>query len=339
LDLLLIPAILLALWLLLGTVGWILKRTGRPGKKNLAKLAFSPPGWMLVILVHWLCMRQVGVPLLFRYYQDKVMMWAFLIVMVWLAMRLVDRAVDSLTRRVQENRQGFAVSIFSLVRQGAKVILILIAILITLAGLGFNIGTALAGVGIGGIALALGAQKSLEHLIGGITVLSDRVLHIGDRCRLGSQIGTVEDISLRSTKIRTLEGSLLAVPNGVMATINLENLSNRNRFLFNPVIGVRYETTAEQLECLLEQLRNLLAQQPLVDPESRRVCFKSIGASSLELEIFAEIVTGDFLEFVRIREELLLAIMRIVEGVGTGFAFPSQTLYLRRDAKLPSEHS
>jgi MscS family membrane protein len=128
------------------------------------------------------------------------------------------------------------------------------------------------------------------------------------------------------------KGSLLSIPNGVMAAINLENLSNRKGFLFNPVISLRYETTPEKLLQGLENIRNIMKGHPRVDPAGLRVCFRNFGASSLEVEAFANILTSEMAEYILIREQLLLEIMRAVESAGAAFAFPSQTLYLTQDS-------
>jgi MscS family membrane protein len=236
------------------------------------------------------------------------------------------------------HNRAFAVSMFCLIRRISKVVLCIIGLLVAIWAMGFDLKTALAGVGIGGIAIALGAQKTLENLIGGITVLTDRVMNVGDRCKVDGQIGTVEDISLRSTKFRTLDGSLLAVPNGIMATINLENLSDRKYFLFNPIINLRYKTSAEKLLQGLIAIRHILDEAPQVDREDLRVCLKGFGPSTLDVEVFANILTSNFTEYIEIRQKLLMQILRAMKSSGIEFAFPSQTLYLTQDSSALSEN-
>jgi MscS family membrane protein len=218
-----------------------------------------------------------------------------------------------------------------------KALVLIVAVLATLGILGFNLTTVLAGVGIGGIAIAFAAQKTLENLFGGISVLADEVIRVGDTCRFGDRVGIVEDISLRSTRIRTVERTELSIPNGALATMNVENLTRRDKILFNPTLGIRCETTADQLRYVLAEIRRMLFEHPKVDSDSARIRFASFDPSSLSLEIFSYVLTRDMGEFTAIREDLLLRIMAIVQKSGTDFAFPSQTLYLARDTGLNKE--
>ncbi len=197
--------------------------------------------------------------------------------------------------------------------------------------------TALAGLGIGGIAIAFAAQKTLENLFGGVSLLGDEVIRVGDVCRFGDKTGTVEDISLRSTRIRTPERSELSIPNGTLATMNVENLSRRDKILFTTKLGLRYETSADQLRYVLAQIRRLLYEHPKVETNGARIRFIGYDNSSLTLEVFCYVLTRDNNEFLAIQEDLLLRIMDIVEASGTGFAFPSRTVYLGRDTGLDKE--
>jgi MscS family membrane protein len=195
----------------------------------------------------------------------------------------------------------------------------------------------LAGLGIGGLAIALAAQKTLENLFGGVSVLADEVIRVGDTCRFGDRVGTIEDISLRSTRIRTTERTELSIPNGALAAMNVENLTRRDKILFNPTLGVRYETSADQLRYLLAEVRRMLYEHPKVESESARIRFANFDNSALSLEIFSYVLTPDFAEFTVIREDLLLRIMDLVRKSGSDFAFPSRTLYMTRDSGLDKE--
>jgi MscS family membrane protein len=218
-----------------------------------------------------------------------------------------------------------------------KALVLIVAALATLGILGFNLTTVLAGVGIGGIAIAFAAQKTLENLFGGVSLLADEVIRVGDSCRFGDRVGTVEDISLRSTRIRTVERTELSIPNGALATMNIENLTRRDKILFNPMLGIRCETSADQLRYLLAEVRRMLYEHPKVESDSARIRFASFDNSALSLEIFSYVLTRDYAEFTAIREDLLLRIMDIVAKSGTGFAFPSRTVYFSRDSGLDKE--
>src|SRR6202043_4042231 len=171
-----------------------------------------------------------------------------------------------------------------------KAAIFVLAIFVILGTLGFNLTTPLAGLGIGGIAIAFAAQKTLENLFGGVSLLSDEVLRIGDTCRFGDRVGTVSDISLRSTRIRTPERTELSIPNGSLATMNVENLSRRDKLLFNSKLGLRYETSSDQLRYVLAQIRRLLYEHPKVETDGARIRFIGFDNNALTLEIFCYVL-------------------------------------------------
>jgi MscS family membrane protein len=213
----------------------------------------------------------------------------------------------------------------------ANALLILSAMLLVFHAMGFDTSTALAGVGIGGIAIALGAQKSMENLIGGIAVLSDEVIRVGDVCRFGSSTGVVEDISLRSTRIRTGERTELSIPNGTLATMTVENLTRRDKMLFEVKLGLRYETTPDQLRVVLAETRRMLYEHPKVEQSSASIRFTGFKDVSLGLDASCYLLTTNDSEYAAIREDLLLRILEIVQAAGTGFALPSRTIYMTND--------
>jgi MscS family membrane protein len=189
----------------------------------------------------------------------------------------------------------------------------------------------LAGLGIGGLAFALAAQPTLQNMISGFTLYADCPLSVGDFCRYGDRIGTVEQIGLRSTRIRSPDRTVVSIPNSEFANLQLENFAKRDRMLLLTTLGLRYETTPDQLRFVLAELRRLLIAHPKVDPDPARIRFTGIGAYSLDVEAFAYVSTSDWNEFLAIREDIYLRILDIVTECGTGFAFPSQTNYLARD--------
>jgi MscS family membrane protein len=205
--------------------------------------------------------------------------------------------------------------------------------------LGVNITALLAGLGIGGIAVAFAAQKTLENLFGGILIISDQLIRVGDFGRFGDCMGTVEDIGLRSTRVRTLDRTVVSIPNGYLASTNIESFALRDKFWFHPTIGLRYETTADQLRYVLAEVRVLLYAHPKVETPSARVRFVRFGASSLDLEIFAYILAPEYTVYLEIQEDLMLRIMEIIEASGTSIAFPSQTMYVVRDPGLDAAKS
>lgn len=248
----------------------------------------------------------------------------------WLLVRLVDVISDVVEHRY-EARGARAHQFVPLGRKFLKSFLIVIAVVAALDSFGFNVTALVAGLGVGGLAVALAAQKTLENLFGGVTVLADRPVQVGDFCRFGDKVGIVEEIGLRSTRIRTLDRTIVTVPNAEFSTLQLENFAARDQMRLNTTLGVRYETTSDQLRRTLEALRGVLREHPRVSEDPRRVRFVGFGASSLDIEVYAYIETTDWNEYLELREEIYLKMMDAVERAGTGFAFPSQTVYLTQD--------
>jgi MscS family membrane protein len=168
-------------------------------------------------------------------------------------------------------------------------------------------------------------------------VLADEVFRVGDVCKFGDRTGTVEDIGLRSTRIRTEERTLVAIPNGTVATINLENLSRREKILFKTSLGLRLDSKPDHVRYVLSEVRRLLYSHPKVESNTVRVRLTDVAGSALSVEVVSYILTQDFNEFAAVREDLLLRMMDVLEDAGGGLALPAQTLYLSRDAGIEKE--
>ena len=300
----------------------------------------SRPLWLLLAVIsHSIIVRRIRLPLLQRHYYQQVAGVFFVIAVTWLAWCILRQVMRrGRERAIMSGRMGTG-SLMLLGERILKAALVIVGVFAVLSTLGFNMSTALAGLGIGGIAIAFAAQKTLENLFGGVSVLGDEAIRVGETCRFGDRIGTVEDISLRSTRIRTPERTELSIPNGSLATMNIENFSRRDKVLFNTNIRVRLETSPDQVRYLLAEVRKLLYEHPKVETEGARIRFVGFEEGALTLEIFSYILTRDFADFLAIREDLLLRIMDIIESSGTELAFPSRTLYLGRDAGLDRDRA
>ena len=257
----------------------------------------------------------------------------------WLSLRFIDVFFDVREKRLAAGSSEI-ISFMHLGRKLLKVLAVMSgALFIFFYIAGINLTAVIAGLGVGGIAVALAAQKTLENLFGGITVVSDESLHVGDLCRIGDYLGTVHAIGLRSTQLRTLARTIVSIPNGQLALMNLENLGKRDMIWFHHKLKLRYETTADQLRYLLAEIREVLYRHPKVESSSARVRLIGFGDSSLDLEVFAYVLETDYADFLTIQEDLLLRIMDIVRGSGSGFAFPAQTTYLATDPGLDAAKS
>ena len=203
--------------------------------------------------------------------------------------------------------------------------------------LGLPVYSIVAGLGIGGLAVALAIRPTLENLIGGVMLYLDQPVRVGDFCTFGDKMGTIESIGVRSTKLRALDRTMITVPNAALADMQLINWAKCDRMLITTTIGLRYETDPDQLRYVLVKFREMLHAHPTIDPETVRVRFAGYGVSSLDIGVRVYALTHEWNEFHAIREDIYLRMNDIVRKSGSSFAFPSQTLYMGRDGGLDSE--
>jgi MscS family membrane protein len=215
-------------------------------------------------------------------------------------------------------------------RLGMRVLGFVLAVTVILYGaqlLGLPVVPLLAGLGVGGLAVALAAQPTIENFIAGLTIYADRPVRVGDFCRFGDTVGTVEEIGMRSTRIRTLENTVVSVPNGEFSKARLENFSRRERLWYHPSIRLRYETTPDQVRFILVEVHKVLYAHPKVIPDPARVRFVAFGEYSLDLEVFAYINVTDYGEYLEVAEDLNLRIMDVVKAAGSELAVPARIEY------------
>lgn len=242
----------------------------------------------------------------------------------WLCVRIVDAFIGGVHALLMARHSSFPYSTLSLTSRILKVTILVFAFTALLSDWGYNTTTILAGLGVGGIAIALAAQKTIENLFGGVAVISDGSVKIGDYCKFGSGSGTVEDIGLRSTRIRTIERTLVTVPNGAFSGMTIENFSHMDKTLFHLTLNLRRDTTPDQVRLVLESVGNSLTHHPNIEPGAVPIRFVGIGSYSLDLEVFVYVRTVDGDEFLKIQQELLLTILDEVAAAGTSLALPTQ---------------
>ena len=294
---------------------------------------FGPTAVLGAVIVHYYFVYVIGASILYReYYRDLLLIllafalyWAITKLTYWLSLRVWNRLTD---RGMYAER-----SLVSLIRRVLDVaIFFVIALVVFKNVLNWNLTAALAGLGIGGLAIGLGAQKTFENMMGGISILTDRALLVGDVCKIGDQRGMVEDIGLRSTKLRTEERTLVSIPNGTVATAILENFRLRDKILFRQTVRLRYDLTPDHVRYVSEQLRQVLTGHPKVDAGSARVRLLKLGENAIEMEIYAYILTREYREFLAVQEDLILQAMDVLENSGAAVAVPGQTTMVTRDS-------
>ena len=203
--------------------------------------------------------------------------------------------------------------------------------------LGLPILSVFAGLGIGGLAIALAIKPTLENLIGGVVLFVDKPVRVGDFCSFGTKMGTVETIGIRSIQLRALDRTLITVPNAQFVDLELVNWAACNQLMMKETIAVRYETTPDQLRYVVAKLREMLQGHPRLNSKKVRARFSGYGNSSLNITIRVYAKTQEWDEFHAIREDILLRIYDVITEAGTGFAFQSHTLYMGKDSGLDEE--
>ncbi len=284
----------------------------------------QPARLLLMALIIWWMLSEISLPLLARQLWAGTASTLTIGSCVWLVIRLNRRGEELVRRRLEKLNNAAAQSILRLGRRMIDLLAIFVGLLITLRYFGVNPTAALAGLGVGGIAVALAAQKTLENVIGGISIIFDHAVRVGDLLNTGSTSGVVESTGLRSTRIRTSDRTVVIVPNGQLANAQLENLSLRDTFWFHPNVCLHHETTADAVRSIVGTISLSLGRHALVDRDSFRVRFFRLGPSSLDIEIFAYVLANDWPHFLEIQEDLLLQVMKIVEAAGARLAFPAQ---------------
>lgn len=306
-------------------------------KKALIKAFLVPLRLWLAVTVFIFISENIGISILVRQYFSSVTLslyWLAFLILLWQITNLVSIIFEN---KMSKKRNTAALSAIEFCRRSIKFFLIATAVIVALKLNNYDITSWLAALGIGGLALALGAQKTIENIVGSVSILIDQPIRVGDFCKVGDTLGTIEQIGIRSTRIRTLARTVVTIPNGDFSSQKIENYTHRDNFWYHAKLGLRYETSQDQIRYILVEIRSMLFAHPKVTNYPNRVRFISFAADSLIIEIHTYICTADNEEFQEVQEDINLRIMKIIEDSGSGFAFPSQTVYLSKDPGLAKD--
>lgn len=253
------------------------------------------------------------------------------------ALRLTTAAIE--LSRLSYERQGKHTSTAMLgpIRKGLSVLIVVLCAISLMRSLGFDVTAIIAGLGIGGVAIALAGQKTIENLFGGISIIMDQPVRVGDFGRFGTTMGTVEDIGLRSTKVRTLDRTLVSIPNAEFSHMTLENFEKRDKFRWVTQLGIRMDASSDQMRLLLMQIKELMLSHPMIYKDPARVRFVSFGDSAFNVEIFAYVKASSYNEYIAVVEDMNLRILDVIRDAGTDLAYPAQTLFLERGTGMNKE--
>ena len=309
-------------------IALIIRRTmgdpDAPSHRNILRFLILPFGIWATIVAMNLSAEQLGrgvtAETVSRYSPLPVL------ITVWVMFAGTNLFTDIYANRLRHmGRMGGEV-LLRPVANAVKLIIAISCVLIYLDKIGINITTVLAGLGVGGIAVALALQRPMEDVFGAVTLYAQQPAKIGDFCRFGQITGTLEEIGLRTTKVRTLANTLIAVPNSQLANEAIDNFSARRKILYNTRLRLGYDTPPETVRRVLEGIRKLLAGDDRVIDEGSRVRFVEISDDSLQIEIFTHINTTVWADFLEISEDLNLKILEVIAEAGTSLALPASTL-------------
>ncbi len=253
-----------------------------------------------------------------------------ILVTVWLMFAGMNLMRDIYSSRLQQRDRSGAAVLLRPAINAVKLLVGMAAALIYLDKLGINITTVLAGLGVGGIAVALALQKPMEDVFGAITLYTQQPIRVGDFCRVGTEMGTIEEIGLRTTRLRTLANTLIAIPNGRLANEPIDNYSAREKILYRPTLRLRYDTTPEQLTHILEGIREFFSSHDRILQDNHRVRFREIADDALLIEVYAYLDTKDWSVYLELAEELNMRILEIVAQAGTTLSLPARTLHIEQ---------
>jgi MscS family membrane protein len=273
--------------------------------------------FVIYLLLPWLHLYEPA-----HAFVHGLMQGAFLVGFFWILSRAVDIGGQLLTRSPWARRNRSSRSLIPLVTRVGHIALVAIAVIALLSHLGYPVASLIAGLGVGGLAVALAAQKTLENLFGAFAIGADQPFQEGDFVRIDDFLGTVEYIGLRSTKFRTLDRTLITIPNGKLADMKLESFSARDRLRFATMLRLTHGTGPEQVRRVVSGLEQCLRAQPKLWPDGVTTRLLQLGSTSIDIEVAAWFDTADFAEFQRIREEVLLAFMEVVARTGANLYAP-----------------
>lgn len=260
----------------------------------------------------------------------KLLMFLILAGVVWTIWILLDSIAARMASVALSTDSKLDDQMVPVLRKLAKIAVGALGAAFFLQMLGYPVSGIIAGLGIGGLAVALAAQDSLSGFFSSVVLFMDRPFVVGDFVQIGGTTGTVEEIGFRSTRIRTLGRTLVSIPNKEVVDSTIDNLSRRPMRRTEITVGVTYGATASMMRALLDDLRGLLSSNPAVDGETVTVFFTEFGPYSLNVEMKFFIRTTEFVEWLRLREEINLSVMGAVQARGMSFAFPTQTIHMGR---------
>jgi MscS family membrane protein len=294
-----------------------------------------PFGFLAAFAFWWVAIGWSALPMSTLQALTAMLKFLTAIGMVWCVYRAVDIVSAFLERQAARTDTALDEMLAAFIRGSLRVVVVAFGVLFILSNIGLNVNSLIAGIGIGGIAVALAAKDPLENLLAGITLLLERPFQVGDLVVVGETRGTIEEMGLRSTRLRTFENTLVTLPNAEMMRGKLDNFQKRKVRRVRATISVTYSTPPDKIEAFCEGIREIIRAHPYTAKDKYHVWFNQFGPSSLDILVFCGLTAGDWATELRERHRLFLDIMRLAQELGVEFAYPTQTIYVAQ----PKEHA
>lgn len=250
---------------------------------------------------------------------------------VWMALRWIELFSNVAKSRAELTESRMDEQSIPMLTRLAQIVAVVMGLVFVLSNMGVDVVSLVAGLGIGGLALALGAQDTIKHLFGSLTIFFDRPFQVGDFVEVGGVSGTIEEVGFRSTRIRTSATSVVTVPNSTVANATVDNLGVRTFRRVTTTLGVAYDTSPDQLVAFVEGVRAAILEHPASRKEGVQVHFKEFGASSLDIMVWFYLDVPGWNDELTAKHEIFVSFLRLAEAQGVEFAFPTTTVHLARD--------
>ena len=298
---------------------------------NYLKPCLKPIGNFVSLLSLYIAIKLVSIPndpITYKDYLIRFLSIFLILNIAWFLTSLVSILIHYLERFTAKTESKLDDQLVPILKKFLRIFIFVITGLIIIQNLGFSVSGILAGFGLGGFALAFASKDTLANIFGSIVIFADRPFQIGDWIKTSESEGIIEEVGLRSTKIRTFEKTLVTIPNSKVADSVIENISARPKRRISYTLGVKYSTSASRLREAVDAIKNILSLHPRVDQETILVHFTDFGPSSLNIFIYFFTDTAVWAEYLEIKEDINLKIMENLETLGVEIAFPSTSVYL-----------
>jgi MscS family membrane protein len=306
----------------------LVSRTKTQWDDMLVHESEKPISFLFMIGFFWATYTNLLLSVTTNYYLATFLDVAFLASFVWLLYNLINvltRYLDDLTEKTESKLDD---QLVPLIRKTLKVFIVVVGIIFILQNNGVNVTSLLAGLGIGGLAIALAAKDTLANFFGSITIFTDQPFQVGELIKTSNAEGVVEEVGFRSTRLRTLYDSVISVPNSILANTEIDNLGLRRRRRLNTTLNLTYDTTPKQMEAFVEGIKSIIRATEHINQTNYEVHFNNYGAHSLDVLVFLFFEVKGWSDQLQLQHNFLLDVMRLADEVGVEFAYPTQTLHI-----------